>query len=402
MPTLTSPRNNPVAPPLTQQPLPPSTVCRRSVDVNPTKRRRTDTPSSSPTNRRHDAMILKLHQQRLARDAQSSTSSPSSSSSTTSSPPTSTIHTTIIRRPRQYPRPVRRIRSPQVTVGGFSSLTALLLRQQQDTTSSDESTTSTVPASPRVPTYTGPIISIFRPRHVARTPNTRRHVHFTNDVQSGVELDLSSHDTSFSITSPSPPPSPIDLDEPEHGEGVAVLDPPTNNTRVELYLSHDTSFLTPSPSPPSSPLDGDDLDRGAVVVLDPLTNNNPVVFPPTPGGELPHIQPLPPLVDKPHQPLALLNIAPPLLQPTANLQHCKWSRFLVHVDIAILTKAKLTDNIYPRSYMGYTITATTAPSINQGGIALAWRDTNGYSVESVNIHGPTLLVFNWYPVDIDG
>jgi Endonuclease-reverse transcriptase len=43
--------------------------------------------------------------------------------------------------------------------------------------------------------------------------------------------------------------------------------------------------------------------------------------------------------------------------------------------------------------MGYTITATQAPSIHQGGIALAWRQKPGFSVESVTLHGPNILTF---------
>jgi Endonuclease-reverse transcriptase len=66
---------------------------------------------------------------------------------------------------------------------------------------------------------------------------------------------------------------------------------------------------------------------------------------------------------------------------------------VMHVDIAILTEAKINDNVYPRSYMGYHIMATTATSINQGGIALAWRERNGFSVESVTINGPNILSF---------
>jgi hypothetical protein len=146
----------------------PSSSRRRSVDVNPPKRRRlshspaalsvarsftrtstsasshrhpSSTTHSTPEERRHDEMILNLHRQRLARDALHPSSSPPSPPSPSPPPPQ--------RAPQQYPRPDRRIQRSR----------------HPASPTSDNSVSDFVEALP-VPQYTGPIVSILRSRHV--------------------------------------------------------------------------------------------------------------------------------------------------------------------------------------------------------------------------------------------
>jgi hypothetical protein len=63
----------------------------------------------------------------------------------------------------------------------------------------------------------------------------------------------------------------------------------------------------------------------------------------------------------------------------------------MNVDLCFLTEAKLTDGIYSRNAYGYTVTATEAVSYRQGGMALAYRESRHWLVESVQRHGPNVM-----------
>jgi hypothetical protein len=65
----------------------------------------------------------------------------------------------------------------------------------------------------------------------------------------------------------------------------------------------------------------------------------------------------------------------------------------MHIDVAIFTEAKLTNDIYSCWSDGYRIMAIRATSPNQGGLALVWKESNHYCLESINLHGPNTLSF---------
>lgn len=63
----------------------------------------------------------------------------------------------------------------------------------------------------------------------------------------------------------------------------------------------------------------------------------------------------------------------------------------LNVDVALLTEAKLTDEMYARHSFGYEIQATRAMHHSQSGVALCWRDTDVSQVEGVCQHGPNVI-----------
>jgi len=65
----------------------------------------------------------------------------------------------------------------------------------------------------------------------------------------------------------------------------------------------------------------------------------------------------------------------------------------MNLDLGILTETKLTDGVYTRNSSGYQVTATDAPSAHQGGVALFYRDSEYWQVESVVKHGPNVISF---------
>ena len=65
----------------------------------------------------------------------------------------------------------------------------------------------------------------------------------------------------------------------------------------------------------------------------------------------------------------------------------------MNVDLGILTEAKLTDGIYTRYSSGYNVYATSARNHSQGGIALFYRDSPYWQVESIKRYGPNVLSF---------
>jgi hypothetical protein len=61
------------------------------------------------------------------------------------------------------------------------------------------------------------------------------------------------------------------------------------------------------------------------------------------------------------------------------------------VDIGFLLETKLTGGIYTRYSSGYSVLASTATSVRQGGIALFWRGNNSYEVEETRIWGVNVI-----------
>ena len=61
------------------------------------------------------------------------------------------------------------------------------------------------------------------------------------------------------------------------------------------------------------------------------------------------------------------------------------------LDLALLTEAKLTDGIHTRYSSGYHVVATEAASHRQGGVALVYKDSPYWQVESVERHGPNII-----------
>ena len=65
----------------------------------------------------------------------------------------------------------------------------------------------------------------------------------------------------------------------------------------------------------------------------------------------------------------------------------------MNVDLGILTEAKLTDGIYTRCSSGYNVVATNARAHFQGGVALFYKNSPDWQVESVRHHGPNVISF---------
>lgn len=63
----------------------------------------------------------------------------------------------------------------------------------------------------------------------------------------------------------------------------------------------------------------------------------------------------------------------------------------LNVDIALLTEAKLTGDVYTRFSFDYHVIATNAVHANLGGVALCWRDSAFYEVEGISKHGPNVI-----------
>ena len=63
------------------------------------------------------------------------------------------------------------------------------------------------------------------------------------------------------------------------------------------------------------------------------------------------------------------------------------------VDIAILTEAKLTGDIYTRGDRGYSVVATDAKSAWRGGIAVCVRESSQFEVEKIVKYGPNVVAF---------
>jgi hypothetical protein len=353
------------------------------------------TPIHTPT---FNAETLRLHRQRLASDARTS-------------------HTiTLPRIPRRYPRPVHRIRHTTRQSGGFASLTNILYPDRQSDTSTDSNTTPQPPAP--VPRFIGPLIPILRTRPIT-APLTRLvsggiRVHFTSGVRFGDELDLSDSqsDTSFSRSTQSfPPAATLALDSPEPSTPESPpATPPDTIILTDLVLAP-TSPPTTSPTPIHPQDLQDSPPHHLQDTQDPVTSpteGNQRQHDTLPANDMHHIPPPPiinhalPTLGNNRRPTTTPNSTPQQVHLcTYNIVSGRGSRLIaairalaiMHVDIALFTEVKIHDGIFPCSYLGYNIIATPAPSQHQRGVAIAWKESTGYTVESITINDANMISF---------
>ncbi len=57
----------------------------------------------------------------------------------------------------------------------------------------------------------------------------------------------------------------------------------------------------------------------------------------------------------------------------------------ISADLGILMETKVTDGIHTRNSSGYSVVASNASSVHQGGIALFWRPNKLYVVKDWRI-----------------
>jgi len=65
----------------------------------------------------------------------------------------------------------------------------------------------------------------------------------------------------------------------------------------------------------------------------------------------------------------------------------------MNVDIAVLQEMNVTGGIGTKFASGYAIIATDAVSHNQGGVALVFREADGYEVEETKIWHANVISF---------
>jgi exonuclease III len=65
----------------------------------------------------------------------------------------------------------------------------------------------------------------------------------------------------------------------------------------------------------------------------------------------------------------------------------------MNVDIAVLSEAKLMDDRYTNQSFGYEVIAMKAKSVFQGGVALVYRQSEYWQVESVKLYGSNFISF---------
>ena len=75
------------------------------------------------------------------------------------------------------------------------------------------------------------------------------------------------------------------------------------------------------------------------------------------------------------------------------LETCLRAMGQMGLDWGILTETKLTGGIHTRFSSDYHVFATDAASASQGGVALFYRESSLFSIESVRRHGPNCLSF---------
>ena len=64
---------------------------------------------------------------------------------------------------------------------------------------------------------------------------------------------------------------------------------------------------------------------------------------------------------------------------------------IVGVELCFLTETKLTNGIHTRISLGYRVLATNAMSHHQGGVALVYKESPYWQVESSVLHGPNVI-----------
>ena len=87
------------------------------------------------------------------------------------------------------------------------------------------------------------------------------------------------------------------------------------------------------------------------------------------------------------------------------LEAALWGMSQANMDLGILQETKTTNGVYTRGSAGYKVIATDAPSRHCGGVALFYRPTPHFVVESVDRYGPNVMGFQvatgaqrWYIV----
>ena len=65
----------------------------------------------------------------------------------------------------------------------------------------------------------------------------------------------------------------------------------------------------------------------------------------------------------------------------------------MEVDFGILMETKITAVIYTRFSSNYSVFASDAVSVRQGGIALFWRSNKFYEIEETRVRGPNIITF---------
>ena len=75
------------------------------------------------------------------------------------------------------------------------------------------------------------------------------------------------------------------------------------------------------------------------------------------------------------------------------------------IGIGVLQYTKLAGGIHTRKSLGYKVWATEAEIRHRGGIAIVWREEEGWKVEVVTNFGPNMVSFTitsgrrrWYVV----
>jgi hypothetical protein len=63
------------------------------------------------------------------------------------------------------------------------------------------------------------------------------------------------------------------------------------------------------------------------------------------------------------------------------------------VDLGVFLETKLTGGTYTQNSSGYSVVASDAPRVHQGGIVHFWQANKLYEVEDWCIHGPNMLSF---------
>ena len=63
------------------------------------------------------------------------------------------------------------------------------------------------------------------------------------------------------------------------------------------------------------------------------------------------------------------------------------------MDLGIFQKTKCTDGIYTRESAGYSVVAMDVPSRHRGGVAVLYRLSTHFAVESMHQFGPNVIGF---------
>ena len=64
---------------------------------------------------------------------------------------------------------------------------------------------------------------------------------------------------------------------------------------------------------------------------------------------------------------------------------------IVGVDLCFLTETELMNGIYTRFSLGYQVLATNTMSHHKGGVALVYKESLYWQVESSVLHGPNFI-----------